>query len=134
MAPSHDLDDDEDHGGLVKKILETKKELEGGSQTSQARQPKRTEIVSAIILFHRQYADFIGYAPGYYLWYTPQGVKFLFFPIFLSILLFFLFFSNFVLFFLFFSHFTCNLYFIYFFSGVSFQLFVFLKWGTPIIL
>ena len=47
MAPSHDLDDDEDHGGLVKKILETKKELEGGSQTSQARQPKRTEIVSA---------------------------------------------------------------------------------------
>ena len=35
-----------------------------------------------------------------------QGVKFLFFPIFLSILLFFLFFSNFLLFFLFFSHFT----------------------------
>ena len=37
-----------------------------------------------------------------------QGVKFLFFPIFLSILLFFLFFSNFLLFFLFFSHFTYN--------------------------
>ena len=35
-----------------------------------------------------------------------QGVKFLFFPIFLSILLFFLFFSNFLLFF---SHFTFNL-------------------------
>ena len=37
-----------------------------------------------------------------------QGVKFLFFPIFLGILLFFLFFSNFLLFFLFFSHFTYN--------------------------
>ena len=34
-----------------------------------------------------------------------QGVKFLFFPIFLSILLFFLFFSNFLPFF---SHFTYN--------------------------
>ena len=34
-------------------------------------------------------------------WFT-QGVKFLFFPIFLSMLLFFLFFSNFLLFFLFF--------------------------------
>ena len=45
MAPSHDPDDDEDHGGLVKKILETKKELEGGSQTSQAKQSRRTEIV-----------------------------------------------------------------------------------------
>ena len=33
--------------------------------------------------------------------YDVQGVKFLFFPIFLSILLFFLFFSNFLLFFLF---------------------------------
>ena len=43
------------------------------------------------------------------------------------------FFSNFLLFFLFFSHFSCNVYLIYFFSGVSFQLFVFLKWGTPII-
>lgn len=32
--------DDEDHGGLVKKILETKKELEGPQQT------KKTEIVS----------------------------------------------------------------------------------------
>ena len=37
-----------------------------------------------------------------------QGVKFLIFPIFLSILLFFLFFSNFLLFFLIFSHFTYN--------------------------
>ena len=38
-----------------------------------------------------------------------QGVKFLFFPIFLSILLCFLFFfSNFLLFFLFFRHFTHN--------------------------
>ena len=49
MAPSqHDPDDDEDHGGLVKKILETKKELEGGSQTSQAKQNRRTEIVRTI--------------------------------------------------------------------------------------
>ena len=53
----------------------------------------------------------------------PRASSSYFFPIFLSILLFFLFFfSNFLLFFLFFSHFTFNLYFIYFFSGVSFQL------------
>ena len=54
QTPSHDPDDDEDHGGLVKKILETKKELEGGSQTSQARQPKRTEIVSTIHASYHQ--------------------------------------------------------------------------------
>ena len=50
MAPSHDPDDDEDHGGLVKKILETKKELEGGSQTSQAKQSRRTEIVRSFLV------------------------------------------------------------------------------------
>nr|XP_006825026.1 PREDICTED: TRAF3-interacting protein 1-like [Saccoglossus kowalevskii] len=32
-ADDDDVDEDGDHGGLVKKILETKKELEGGSQT-----------------------------------------------------------------------------------------------------
>ena len=37
-------EDEADHGGLVKKILETKKELEGGSQ--QANKNKKTEIVS----------------------------------------------------------------------------------------
>ena len=35
-----DDDEEDDHGGLVKKILETKKELETGSQA------KKTEIVS----------------------------------------------------------------------------------------
>ena len=50
MAPSQDPDDDEDHGGLVKKILETKKELEGGSQTSQAKQSRRTEIVRSFLV------------------------------------------------------------------------------------
>lgn len=37
------MEDETDHGGLVKAILETKKELEGGSQRPQA--PK-TQIVS----------------------------------------------------------------------------------------
>ncbi len=56
-APSHDPDDDEDHGGLVKKILETKKELEGGSQTSNAKIPRKTEIVSSLIFtnLHKSY-------------------------------------------------------------------------------
>ena len=36
-----DDDEEDDHGGLVKKILETKKELETGSQA------KKTEIVSS---------------------------------------------------------------------------------------
>ena len=43
VAPT-DADDDEEHGGLVKKMLESKKELEGGSQTK-AKVPKKTEIV-----------------------------------------------------------------------------------------
>lgn len=48
-APSHDADEDgEDHGGLVKKILETKKELEHGSHTKQP--PKKTTIVSRLCL------------------------------------------------------------------------------------
>ena len=37
-------------GGLVKKILETKKELEGGSLTQQGKAAKKTEIVSHLHL------------------------------------------------------------------------------------
>ncbi|CAH1774193.1 unnamed protein product [Owenia fusiformis] len=38
-----EVDEDGDHGGLVKKILETKKELEGGSQKAQAKKTDRIE-------------------------------------------------------------------------------------------
>ena len=65
--------------------------------------------------------------------YEFQGVKFLFFPIFsaYSYFSYFLAISSYFSYFLAILHVTCI--FIYFFSGVSFQLFIFLKWATPII-
>ncbi|XP_070535754.1 TRAF3-interacting protein 1-like isoform X7 [Ptychodera flava] len=51
---SNDVDEDADHGGLVKKILETKKELEGGSQTVNKRDDKPTVVMDAAKRKERQ--------------------------------------------------------------------------------
>ena len=42
----NEVEEDGDHGGLVKKILETKKELEGGNKAPQAAAGKRKDSVS----------------------------------------------------------------------------------------
>ncbi|XP_067686727.1 TRAF3-interacting protein 1-like isoform X2 [Haliotis asinina] len=44
MLSKQDGEDDADHGALVKKMLETKKEFEEGSQPQQGGPPKKTEI------------------------------------------------------------------------------------------
>lgn len=47
VAPSEAAEDDGEHGGLVRKILETKKELEGsGSQEARPRQERQAPIIS----------------------------------------------------------------------------------------
>ena len=79
---------------LKNKLL--KKYWKNGKNTGKVREFCQSGKVGTLIWFCLIYTDIV------------QVVKFLFFPIFLSILLFFLFFSNFLLFFLFFRHFTYN--------------------------
>ena len=80
---------------LKNKLL--KEYWKNGKNTGKVREFCRSGKVGTLIWLCLIYTDIV------------QGVKFLFFPIFLSILLFFLFFfSNFLLFFLFFRHFTYN--------------------------